>query len=110
MPLLPQGDSQGVMLIAIIAIFWTLAVVSVALRIWARHIKKVQFVINDYAIFVAIVSPWSECTSSYTLALRASLNVARYLQLDLLQILSQVCTLLVSRSLPAYLLIITDCG
>jgi type II secretory pathway component PulK len=50
-----KGDSRGVMLITVMSVFWVFAVIAVGLRIWARHITRASYVLNDYAIFIAIV-------------------------------------------------------
>lgn len=57
MGLIPDGgDSEGVMLLVVLSLFWTLAALAVAGRVWAKKLKKLSFVISDYTIFAALVS------------------------------------------------------
>ncbi|KAM0798209.1 hypothetical protein BDR22DRAFT_399277 [Usnea florida] len=56
MGLIPDhGDSRGTMLLTVLSVFWTLAALAVACRVWAKRIKKLPFAVNDYAIFAALV-------------------------------------------------------
>lgn len=49
------GDSEGIKLLVIVVVFFALALFMVALRLWARRIKKQSLVLNDYACIVALV-------------------------------------------------------
>ena len=51
----PSGDGLGITVITVEATVLTLALVSIGLRLWARRIKQLSLVFNDYAIIVAWV-------------------------------------------------------
>lgn len=51
----PPLSPGAVKLIAICCIFTPLAILAVALRIWARRLTKQRFVLNDWLIFAALV-------------------------------------------------------
>ena len=48
-------SSDGVKLIVVSAIFFPLAIVFGALRVWARRLKRCSLRLNDYMIFLALV-------------------------------------------------------
>ena len=50
-----KGDGQGVMLIALSAIFLALALIAVALRLWSRRLMRAQLALNDYLVLLAMV-------------------------------------------------------
>lgn len=50
-----RGNPEGVKLLAVVVIFLTLAIIAVALRVWARTIKRAALQLNDYYIFLALV-------------------------------------------------------
>ena len=47
--------SEGRTLLVVVTVFWCLALIAVALRVWARLIKRQPIVFNDYAAFVALL-------------------------------------------------------
>lgn len=49
-----QGRARAVLGASIL--FLVLPVIFVALRVWARRLKRVRLCFNDYAIFLALVS------------------------------------------------------
>ena len=51
-----HGNFRGIADTIVITIFWPMAMLSLGLRVWARRIKRVPFVFNDYALFLAAVS------------------------------------------------------
>lgn len=50
-----RGNPEGVKLLAVVVVFLTLAIIAVALRVWARRIKRAALQLNDYYIFLALV-------------------------------------------------------
>ncbi len=61
MTLIPsEGDSKGIAVCIVSVVFWTLAVMAVCLRLWARRIQKTALSLNDYAVFVALVSLFAD--------------------------------------------------
>ena len=66
-PIPATGDSLGIAVIAIDAVFLTLAAVALALRLWSRRINGQSLCLNDYAVLLAWVytlpyrSPLGEC-------------------------------------------------
>lgn len=58
MGLVPARDGSNIIGILVVCnVFWVIAVIAVGLRIWSRRIKKIRLCTNDYAIFIALVSP-----------------------------------------------------
>ena len=56
MTLIPsEGDSRGIELLIVTAVFVALAAVAVFFRVWSRRIQKHALCFNDYSIFVALV-------------------------------------------------------
>lgn len=50
-----HGDAPGIAAVVVIVLFWTIAVISTLLRIWARRTQRVRFVLNDYALILSLV-------------------------------------------------------
>ena len=49
------GDSLGIAVIVVDAVFLSLAAVALALRVWSRRIKGQRLCFNDYAVLAAWV-------------------------------------------------------
>ncbi|PQE05647.1 integral membrane protein [Rutstroemia sp. NJR-2017a BBW] len=48
-------NKRGASVVIIVAVFWTIATVSVALRFYARRIKKSMFMIEDWLVLGALI-------------------------------------------------------
>ena len=46
---------EGINLLVLVSVFWSLAISSVFLRVWSRTIKRQALVFNDWAIFTALL-------------------------------------------------------
>ncbi|MCJ1287042.1 hypothetical protein MMC26_006389 [Xylographa opegraphella] len=51
-----HGDDFGIAIIVCGWLFQVIAAVAVALRVWARHLKKQKLVLNDHLAFAALVA------------------------------------------------------
>ena len=51
-----HGDEFGIAIIVCGWLFQAIAAVAVALRVWARRLKKQKLVLNDYLAFAALVA------------------------------------------------------
>jgi hypothetical protein len=60
-----EGNSQGVMVVAVSAIFEAFAITAVALRMWSRRLKKASLAANDYAILLALVRQSAKCRQCF---------------------------------------------
>jgi hypothetical protein len=46
---------RAVLLVGPVTAFYILDLIALALRVWARHIKKTAWRLSDYAIFIAAI-------------------------------------------------------
>lgn len=49
------SDNQGPTIIAVTAVFWSLAVIALGLRLWALHIRKRKILAHDLWILLGFV-------------------------------------------------------
>ena len=47
--------AAGQAYVGILGFFWLLAIVSVTLRIWAKHIRGRPYMVHDWLMFAALV-------------------------------------------------------
>lgn len=66
----------GVKIIVFGAVFTLIAIISVILRIWSRHLKRQELALNDWAAIAALVcfrlSDYSECVMLTSCSLHAA--------------------------------------
>lgn len=48
-------SQRAVLLVGPVTTFYILGLAAVALRIWARHVKRLSWRLSDYAVFIAVV-------------------------------------------------------
>ena len=52
------GESLGITVIVLDAVFLTLAAIAICFRLWARKLNRLSLCFNDYAIIAAWVGPY----------------------------------------------------